>query len=85
VATTYEGKQFFDRVMVNTTNATKRRTALAFTHPLTNPLNEDNVVLLTIGGKVNVVYEIVLSSIGLNLQAHSISNTQTYTPVSPFV
>jgi hypothetical protein len=71
--------------MVNTTNETKRRTALPFTHPLTTPLNAGNVVLLTIDGKVNVVHEIVLSSIRLNLQAHSISNTQTYTPVSPFV
>jgi hypothetical protein len=56
-----------------------------FSPPLTNPLNVGNAVLLTGDGKVNVVYEIVLSSIRLNPQAHSISNTQTYTPVSPFV
>ena len=63
----------------------KPKGGLPFTHPLTNPLNAGNVVLLTGDGKVNVVYEIVLSGIRSNLQAHSISNTQTYTSVSPFV
>jgi hypothetical protein len=84
VATTYEGKQFINRVMVNTINETKRKTALAIRPPLTKPLNEGNVVFLAGDGEANAAHEIVLGSIRLNLQAHSISNTQTYTPVSPF-